>query len=131
DPLSLRSPLEAKGNAAAVIRDQVAPFLGSGVGVADIDGDGAEDVILPNTGGKGPMVYLNKGKMTFIPAPRAAAAIPQGIGMGVAAGDVDNDGDVDLLLTRYGGVTLLLGDGKGSFAPAPLPPVGDTFFAAG
>jgi Flp pilus assembly protein TadD len=129
DPLSLRSPLEAKGDIAAVIRDQVAPYLGSGVGVADLDGDGAEDLIFPNTKGRAPGIFLNKGKMTF--AAGAAAGFPAGNGMGVAAGDVNNDGNVDLLLTRYGGVSLLLGDGKGGFTAGQLPPLKDGYFAAG
>ncbi|HXI03811.1 MAG TPA: FG-GAP-like repeat-containing protein [Candidatus Saccharimonadales bacterium] len=114
-----------------LIRTRIAPFMGSGAAVADIDGDGAEDIVLLNTGGRQAGVFLNRGKMTFVSAPEIAKKIPAGEGMGIAAGDVDNDGDVDLLVTRYGGATLLLNDGKGGFTQAPLPPLPGTYFAAG
>lgn len=127
----LRAPLEVKGEIGALIRDRVAPLLGSGVTLADIDGDEAEEIILLNTNGGKASIFLNKGKMVFEAAPSLAKVIPGGAGMGAVAGDVDNDKDLDLLVTRYGGVTLLLNDGSGSFSPAELPPFPENQLAAG
>jgi Tfp pilus assembly protein PilF len=129
-PAPLRAGLSGRGDVAKLLREEVAPLLGSGAALADLDGDGADDVVLVNTAGKPSGVFLNRGKMTFAAAPALAAALPAGAGMGAAAGDVDNDGDVDLLVTRHGGAALLLGAG-GSFAPAVLPPPPAGFFAAG
>ncbi len=131
DPVDLEGSLDPGGGVEQLIRARIAPYLGSGAALADLDGDGAEDLVLLNTGSGSPGVFLNRGGLSFESAPAIAGKLPGGAGMGLAAGDVDNDGDVDLLATRYGGVSLLLNDGKGAFAPAALPTTGEGFFAAG
>jgi Flp pilus assembly protein TadD len=131
DPDGLRGALSPGGDLLRTIRTQVAPVLGSGVAIADLNGDGTEDIVLLNTGDGKAGVFFGKGGMRFESAPGAADGLPTGSGMGVAAGDVDNDGDIDLLTTRHGGATLLLNDGKGSFSTAPLPALPAGTFAAG
>ncbi len=127
----LKGPLDAADGVEELIRDRVAPYLGSGAALADLDGDGAEEVVLLNTGSGAAGVFRNKGGLSFEAAPASAGKLPAGAGMGLAAGDVDNDGDTDLLATRHGGVSLLLNDGKGALAPAALPSFPPGFFAAG
>jgi Tfp pilus assembly protein PilF len=123
--------LPSGGDVPALIRDRVAPWLGSGVALADLDGDGDDDLVFLNTGDRQSGVYLNGGGMRFEETPPMSRAIPKGAGMGLAAGDIDNDGDTDLLATRHGGVALLLNDGKGGLSPAALPALPRGLFAAG
>ncbi|MCG8460405.1 MAG: VCBS repeat-containing protein, partial [Holophagales bacterium] len=81
--------------------------LGASASVADVDGDGFEDVFftLSNADGRN-LLYRNRGDFTFEEIGEAA---------GVAAGndaanasadslffDYDNDGDPDLLVLRFG-----------------------------
>jgi hypothetical protein len=75
---------------------------GSGVGVGDIDGDGAPDLMVTNFGAD--VLYRNRGDGTFV-------AIVDGPGIdGWSAGavffDADGDGDQDLYLTAYIDCTL-------------------------
>ncbi|MBI3871301.1 MAG: VCBS repeat-containing protein [Verrucomicrobia bacterium] len=93
---------------------------GWGVSVADVDGDGLEDVFLsqnffpmnPETarqdGGKG--LWLRgdgHGGLTTMTALESGVAI-DGDQRGCAVGDFDNDGRVDLVVAQNGGPTRLL-----------------------
>lgn len=118
-------------NVTGLIRERIAPFLGSGAALADLNGDGSEDVILLNSGQQKAGVFLNKGGMKFESSAAIAGRIPATAGMGLAAADADNDGDIDLLATGHGEVSLLLNDGSGGFTAAALPELPDSLFAAG
>jgi hypothetical protein len=97
--------------------------LGFGCLFADIDLDGALDLIVANghidetvrniRGGVGyaqpPHLFLNRGKGTFEDVALEAGsefATPK-VGRGLAYGDFDRDGDLDILLTTNNGPAYL------------------------
>jgi len=102
---------------------------------ADLDGDGAADLAVPNHEGSGVTVLLNRSGRRFEPAPGSPFPLGESP-FGVAAGDIDGDGHPDLALVHYSGqisdrskdaISLLLGDGRGGFRPA----AGSPFAASG
>ena len=131
EPHQLRSPISTAAGVQNLIRDRVAPVLGGGVSLTDLNGDGAEDLVFVNTLGKPAGVFFNQGKLKFAAVAASAAAIPVGSGMGVASGDVDNDGYPDLVVSRYGSVSLLINDGRGGLTPQKLPPLSTDTLASG
>jgi hypothetical protein len=97
--------------------------LGFGCLFADLDLDGALDLVVANghidetvrhiRGNVGyaqaPLLFLNQGNGSFRDvAPQAGSpfATPR-VGRGLACGDFDRDGDVDLLLTTNNGPAVL------------------------
>jgi hypothetical protein len=97
-------------------------------GFADVDGDGAIDVVLAATmaGSSAPRLVVTRGDgrggfAGRIESPLAVAADPR-----VAAiGDLNADAAPDLVLTRPEARTIdvLLNDGRGRFVPAPWSPL--------
>jgi hypothetical protein len=98
-------------------------MLGFGCGFADMDLDGAMDLVIANghieetvrniRGNVGyaqsPQLFLNQGNGKFRDATSLAGggfSEPK-VGRGLAFGDFDNDGDVDLLLTTNNGPAYL------------------------
>jgi hypothetical protein len=97
---------------------QVNPYdHGSGVCVADVDGDGRDDVYLLDFLGPAKL-YLNRGGMKFEDVTaKAGVAVERALKVGAAFGDFDGDGDLDLYVTTYrGGNHLFANDGHGVFA---------------
>jgi len=88
--------------------------LGGGLTIADLDGDGALDVYLPQVGAD--QLYLQE-EGTLV--DMSATNLPEGLdeqSTAATAADIDGDGDLDLLIaTSEGENRLLLNDGSGSF----------------
>ncbi len=89
---------------------------GSGVFVADVDGDGRDDVYFLDFLGPAAL-YLNRGGMKFEDVTaKAGVGLDRAIKIGAAFGDYDQDGDVDLYVTTCrGGNHLFQNDGHGVF----------------
>ena len=89
---------------------------GTGVAVADVDGDGLYDIYFVNQVG-GSELWKNAGGGRFQNITReAAVALADRIGVAASFADTDNDGDEDLFVTTVrGGNALFENDGKGHF----------------
>ena len=93
---------------------------GSGVALADVDGDGRTDLFLAGYDG-GSQLWQNRGEWTFTNI--TSQAFPSGLlpgieGTGSVFADIDGDGDTDLVLNTLGqGTRVWKNDGKGRFTP--------------
>jgi enediyne biosynthesis protein E4 len=89
---------------------------GSGVAVADVDGDGLYDIYFVNqVGGNQLWKNLGGGKFKNI-TQEAGVGLPDRISVAAAFADVDNDGSEDLYVTTVrGGNVLFKNDGHGHF----------------
>jgi hypothetical protein len=96
---------------------QINPYdHGSGVCVADVNGDGLDDLYFLDFLGPAAL-YLNRGGMKFEDVTaKSGVGVDRALKVGAAFGDYDNDGDLDLYVTTYrGGNHLFQNDGKGVF----------------
>lgn len=89
---------------------------GSGVAIADVDGDGLPDIFFAAIEGPNHL-YRNLGGWRFEDVTEAAGVALAGLpSSGAVFADVDGDGDMDLIVTAMGGQNrLLLNDGHGRF----------------
>lgn len=89
---------------------------GSGVAVADVDGDGLYDILFLNqVGGNELWKNLGGGKFKNITAEAGVALLGR-VSVAAAFADIDNDGDQDLFVsTVRGGNALFENDGHGHF----------------
>ena len=89
---------------------------GTGLAIADVDGDGLYDIYFVNQmGGNELWKNLGGGKFRNITA-EAGVAVPGRISVTASFADVDNDGDADLFVTTVrGGNVLFENDGHGHF----------------
>lgn len=87
-----------------------------GVSVADVNGDGLDDVFLPEQGGLPNRLYVQNRDGTF--DDRSAEAAVDYLERALAGlfVDLDNDGDPDLVLSSRPAVLVLENDGSGRFA---------------
>lgn len=104
--------------------------MGSGVGLADLHGDGSLDIFLPN-GGETPRgkserplrnaLYRNLGNGKFVDvASEAGLDQVKTYGTGVAIADYDNDGHQDIFITGFPHCQLYRNNGDGSFTDVTL-----------
>jgi len=96
--------------------------MGPGVGLVDLDGDGALDVYvvtgpvaLDGASEGGNALFRNDGAGSFSPAPVWGGHGVRGWSFGVSAADHDNDGFTDLYVTTFGDNHLLRNNGDGTF----------------
>ena len=89
---------------------------GSGVALADVDGDGWVDIYLGRLDGPNAL-YRNLGNWRFEDVTEQAGLLADDrLTTGVVFADVDGDGDMDLLVTALGGPnSLYVNDGTGVF----------------
>ena len=89
---------------------------GTGLAVADVDGDGLYDIYFVNqVGGNELWKNLGGGKFKNI-TQEAGVGLPGRVSVGAAFADVDNDGSPDLFVTTVrGGNVLFKNDGHGHF----------------
>jgi FG-GAP-like repeat len=121
---------DGKGNLRNGSKFPAGPGSDMPLGSADLNGDGAPDIVMPDTAigrwdANTVSVLLGDGRCGFRASPGSpfpAGAVP----WSVAIGDINHDGIPDLVMTPYGprvnaakerGVTVLLGDGRGGFRP--------------
>jgi enediyne biosynthesis protein E4 len=89
---------------------------GTGIAVADVDGDGLLDIyFVSQVGGNQLWKNLGGGKFQDITAS-AGVAVPGKVSVSASFADIDNDGDADLYVTTVrGGNMLFENDGRGHF----------------
>jgi enediyne biosynthesis protein E4 len=89
---------------------------GTGIAVADVDGDGLEDLYFVNQLG-GNELWKNLGHAQFTNiTPAAGVALPDKVSVTASFADTDNDGDEDLFVTTVrGGNVLFENNGRGRF----------------
>ncbi len=89
---------------------------GNGIAVADVDGDGLEDIYFVNqVGGNELWKNLGNGRFRNI-TKEAGVALSDRISVAASFADIDNDGDEDLFVTTVrGGNVLFENDGHGHF----------------
>jgi len=93
------------------------PYFAQEVVAADIDGDGAPDLLFANGGNAG--LPLNQPNLVCFGFNSAASACyefgPSAPSTGMALGDVDGDGDQDILVSEHGTLnTVCLNGGRQS-----------------
>lgn len=89
---------------------------GNGLAIADVDGDGLEDIYFTTQLGTNELWRnLGGGKFTNI-TDDAGLRVEEGVGVAAAFADIDNDGDQDLYTTSVRtGNMMFENDGKGNF----------------
>ncbi|MFT4622168.1 MAG: hypothetical protein ACI8PZ_000824 [Myxococcota bacterium] len=86
-------------------------FASGGLGVADFDGNGRLDLLIPGIARS--FFYLGTDD-GWVDASILLARLPLALGSGVSVADYDGDGDADALVTRFlAPDTLLRNDGDG------------------
>ena len=90
-----------------------------GIAVADVDGDGHDDVYVAQPYGFPDRLYRARGDGSFEDWTTRAGLGTLEDTQQALFGDIDNDGDQDLVLTTGAGPVLLVNDGGSKFTARP------------
>ncbi|MDP7062238.1 MAG: VCBS repeat-containing protein [Planctomycetota bacterium] len=91
-------------------------YIGSqGIAVGDINGDGRDDVYVPQQGGLPNRLYIHKGDHTVEEISKAAQVDFLDNTRAALILDLDNDGDQDLAMSIGSSVLLAFNNGQGVF----------------
>jgi len=120
--LTDRLPESGIGFVGHVVEDASKTFKsahydhGTGLALADVDGDGLVDLYFVNQIGPSEL-WRNLGGGRFEDVTeQAGVALPDRVGVSASFADIDNDGDADLFATTVrGGNALFENDGTGRF----------------
>lgn len=85
----------------------------NGVLVADLNHDGAPDILLANNGQDA--YLINDGAGGFVDETEARLPTSPDVTQDLELGDVDGDGDLDLVVGNEGPNRILINDGSGRF----------------
>ncbi len=126
EEVSARAGIDFRHVPARERRYQFPEIMGSGLGLADVDGDGFLDLYCVQSGDlagpredtPGNRLFRNRRDGTFEDATARAGVGDRGYGMGCAFGDADGDGHVDLYVTNVGPNVLYHNLGDGTFEDA-------------
>ncbi|HJP00345.1 MAG TPA: VCBS repeat-containing protein [Planctomycetota bacterium] len=88
-----------------------------GVAVGDVDGDGLEDVYLPQPGGLPNLLFLRRADGSAVERARAGGVDYLDLSTSALLIDLDGDADRDLALAMGDRILLLANDGRGVFEP--------------
>lgn len=101
----------------AHFRNEIVPYVGSGVAFGDYDRDGWMDLYLANSGPDGARgaLFRNRGESGFEDVTRKAGVVFQGKTTQCLWGDYNNDGYADLYLINYGANRLYRNEKDGTF----------------
>jgi len=92
------------------------------VGVADLNGDGNQDLAVSDSGSNAVSIRLGDGTGAFTLPPVPELSL-NGADI-LAVGEFNNDGLRDLAVHCTSGIAIFLGTGDGGFVSAPAIPVG-------
>lgn len=99
-----------------------------GVSIADVNGDGLDDLYLSQPGGLPNRLFIQNGDGTCRDASAESGTDWLNQAHGSVFGDIDNDGDQDLVVGVQDGVLVMSNDGRGKFTvrrglilPAAVP----------
>ena len=110
----------AAGGMVATVNVLATGTAPHGVAVADVDGSGADDVVVANLGSNTVSVFLDPLSMGASSVTLAAGGGPRA----VAVGDFDDDANLDIVAVHDAGVVgFWRGTGSRAFAPGLLVPV--------
>ena len=100
------------------------PTAAWGLAVADFDGDGYDDIFLPQLGVS--EFFFSDGGTGFTRRPEVTYPWPSGFGLAATPVDIEGDGDFDIVETGFGHLRLLVNDGAGVFSAGTMPSVDPT-----
>ncbi|MCB9913787.1 MAG: VCBS repeat-containing protein [Planctomycetes bacterium] len=94
----------------------IRPTMGPGAAWGDVDGDGWQDLLVVQGGGReGCATPVNRLYRNVAGRFTELQTLDDGAGMGALFFDLDGDGDLDLYQANYGADRLYVNDGRGRF----------------